>query len=134
MEKDVMHGRGTGEDLRNRFLRQWYATEWPEGLDEPVHTGRPETEVYYDTPKNIVNKVKSPDVGLMYSANPYQGCEHGCIYCYARPTHEYWGWNSGLDFERRIIVKKDAPKLLESFINSQEWRAQPIMLSGNTDC
>ena len=66
--------------------------------------------------------------------NPYQGCEHGCIYCYARNTHEYWGYSAGLDFERKILFKKKAPQLLEAILKSNQWKAQNIMLSGNTDC
>ena len=88
-------------------------------------------EVY---PKTIVNKVSSPDVGMSWSLNPYQGCEHGCIYCYARNTHEYWGYSAGLDFERTILIKKDAPALLESKLRSRTWKAATIVLSGNTDC
>ena len=85
-------------------------------------------------PKTIVNKVDSPDVGMMYSMNMYQGCEHGCIYCYARNSHEFWGYSAGLDFERRILVKKDAPKLLEELLKKKSWQAHPIVMSGNTDC
>ena len=85
-------------------------------------------------PKTIVNKVTSPDVGMMYSMNPYQGCEHGCIYCYARNSHEYWGFGPGLDFERQILIKKDAPKLLEAFLKKKSWKAETIVMSGNTDC
>ncbi|MCK0114720.1 PA0069 family radical SAM protein [Gelidibacter sp. F63206] len=85
-------------------------------------------------PKTIVNKVTSPDVGMGYSMNMYQGCEHGCIYCYARNTHEFWGYSAGLDFERRILVKKEAPLLLEQFIKRKSWKAHPIVMSGNTDC
>lgn len=85
-------------------------------------------------PKTIVNKITSPDVGMMHSMNPYQGCEHGCIYCYARNSHEYWGYSAGLDFERKILVKKDASRLLEEKLKSKRWEAQTIVLSGNTDC
>jgi DNA repair photolyase len=85
-------------------------------------------------PKTIVNKVTSPDVGMQYSLNPYQGCEHGCVYCYARNSHEFWGYSAGLDFERKILVKKDAPKLLEALLKKRSWKAHPIVLSGNTDC
>ncbi|PCJ97743.1 MAG: radical SAM protein [Flavobacteriaceae bacterium] len=85
-------------------------------------------------PKTIVNKVTSPDVGMAYSMNPYQGCEHGCVYCYARNTHEYWGYSAGLDFERKVLIKKDAPKLLEEKLKSKRWQAVPIGMSGNTDC
>lgn len=66
--------------------------------------------------------------------NPYQGCEHGCIYCYARNTHEFWGYGAGLDFERKILIKKNAPILLEEKIRRKKWKAQTIVLSGNTDC
>src|SRR5690606_27795519 len=75
----------------------------------------------------------SPDLGMMYSMNPYQGCEHGCIYCYARNTHEYWGFSAGLDFESKIIVKENAPALLEKFILHPQWQPVPISVSGNTD-
>src|SRR5690606_27322940 len=76
----------------------------------------------------------SPDVGMFYSMNPYQGCEHGCIYCYARNTHEYYGYSAGLDFERKIMVKKNAPELLRKFLLRPGWKCVPIGLSGNTDC
>ncbi|WP_369048746.1 PA0069 family radical SAM protein [Tenacibaculum sp. UWU-22] len=85
-------------------------------------------------PKTILNKVNSPDIGVAYSMNPYQGCEHGCIYCYARNTHEYWGYSAGLDFERKILYKANAADLLEKKIRSKNWRPQNIMFSGNTDC
>ncbi len=84
--------------------------------------------------KTIVNKVISPDVGLEYSLNPYQGCEHGCVYCYARKTHNYWGYSSGTDFESTILVKDNAVELLEQKLRSKNWKAAPIMMSGNTDC
>ena len=85
-------------------------------------------------PKSLLNKIESPDVPGEYSINPYQGCEHGCVYCYARNTHNYWGYSAGLDFESKILVKKDAPELLEKKLKSKQWKASPIMLSGNTDC
>ncbi|GAB5539479.1 MAG: PA0069 family radical SAM protein [Salibacteraceae bacterium] len=92
------------------------------------------TEIIETFPKTIVNKVPSPDVPLDWSINPYQGCEHGCAYCYARPTHEFWGYSAGVDFERKILVKKNAAKLLEQKLRSKAWKVAPIMLSGNTDC
>ncbi|MDH3651125.1 MAG: PA0069 family radical SAM protein, partial [Saprospiraceae bacterium] len=85
-------------------------------------------------PKSIVNKVPSPDVGMEYSLNPYQGCEHGCVYCYARNTHPYWGYSAGLDFETKVMFKKNAPELLSKFLRHPKWEGHPIMLSGNTDC
>jgi DNA repair photolyase len=93
-----------------------------------------ETVYLIENAKTIVNKVESPDVGMMYSMNPYQGCEHGCIYCYARNAHEYWGYSAGLDFERKIIVKKNAPELLRKFLMNPKWECVPLGLSGNTDC
>lgn len=92
------------------------------------------TEVIPVKAKRILNKINSPDIGMAYSLNPYQGCEHGCIYCYARNTHPYWGYSAGLDFEQKILVKKDAAKILEEHIRKTNWEAVPIMLSGNTDC
>jgi len=71
---------------------------------------------------------------MMYSANPYQGCEHGCAYCYARNAHHYWGFSAGLDFETKIIVKPTAPKLLRNELAAKSWKPHPIVLSGNTDC
>jgi DNA repair photolyase len=132
-EEDYLKGRGSQLKTANRFLKAQYVTEHIEGLDEPLLTA-PTTQVFYEQAKKIVNKVTSPDLGMMYSLNPYQGCEHGCIYCYARNTHEYYGFSAGLDFESKIMVKKNAPQLLEKFILHPDWQPVPISLSGNTDC
>jgi DNA repair photolyase len=131
--EEYFKGRGAQIKTENRFLKSQYVTEHAEGLDEPLF-GSPQTQIFFDTPKKIVNKVESPDLNMMYSMNPYQGCEHGCIYCYARNTHEYYGFSAGLDFESKIIVKKNAPALLEQHLLHKNWNAVPIMLSGNTDC
>ena len=130
---EYLKGRGAQIKTGNRFLRGEYVTEHHEGLDEEMQVV-PQTQIFEDTSKKIVNKVDSPDLSMMYSMNPYQGCEHGCVYCYARNTHEYYGFSAGLDFETKIIVKKDAPVLLEKFLLQKNWNASPIMLSGNTDC
>lgn len=130
---EYFKGRGAQIKTENRFLKNQYVTEHPEGLDEPL-LASPNTQIFFETPKKIVNKVESPDLSVMYSLNPYQGCEHGCIYCYARNTHEYYGFSAGLDFESKIIVKKNAPALLEKHLLGKNWNAVPIMLSGNTDC
>ena len=130
---DYFKGRGAQIKTENKFLKAQYVTEHVEGLDEPLLTA-PNTQIFYENAKKIVNKVESPDLHGMYSLNPYQGCEHGCIYCYARNTHEYWGFSAGLDFESKIIVKQNAPALLEKFLIHPDWHATPIMLSGNTDC
>jgi DNA repair photolyase len=132
-KEDYFKGRGAQIKTGNKFLKAQYVTDHLEGLDEPLLSS-PATQVFYESAKKVVNKVESPDLQGMYSINPYQGCEHGCIYCYARNTHEYWGFSAGLDFESKIIVKQNAPDLLEKFLLHPEWNAAPIMVSGNTDC
>lgn len=126
-KKDIIKGQGAQRNVTNRFERYTYEPE-EEDL-EPVKTAF--TEVF---PKTIVNQVKSEDLPMQYSMNPYQGCEHGCSYCFARPTHEYWGYSAGIDFERKIMVKKNAPELLEKFFRKRGYQPAPILLSGNTDC
>src|ERR1043165_7947113 len=130
---DYFKGRGSQVNTSNKFLKNRYVTEHDEVLDEPLLSDE-KTQIFYEHPKKIINIVKSPDIPGMYSMNPYQGCEHGCIYCYARNTHEYWGYSAGLDFESRIVVKKNAPALLRKFFESKSWQPAPISLSGNTDC
>ncbi|MEO1050373.1 MAG: PA0069 family radical SAM protein [Bacteroidota bacterium] len=134
MQDGYLKGRGAQVNTRNKFLSQEYVTDHIEGLDEEKHLEAPKTEIFFEHPKKIVNKVDSPDLGMVYSLNPYQGCEHGCIYCYARNVHEYWGFSAGLDFERKIIVKENAPRTLEQQILHKSWKPMPIMVSGNTDC
>jgi DNA repair photolyase len=126
-------GRGSQINTSNKFLKNRYVTEHDEGLDEPLMSDE-KTQIFYEHPKKIINVVKSPDIPGMYSMNPYQGCEHGCIYCYARNTHEYWGYSAGLDFERKIIAKPNAPQLMEKQFMNKNWIVSPIMFSGNTDC
>ncbi|WP_345168047.1 PA0069 family radical SAM protein [Nibribacter koreensis] len=104
-----------------------------EGLDEEWLPPA-KTQFLVEKPKKIVNEVTSPDLGLSYSMNPYQGCEHGCVYCYARNTHAYWGLGAGLDFEQKIIVKENAPQVLKQQLENPNWKVRPIMLAGNTDC
>ena len=126
-------GRGAQFNTQNRFLKNQRVREHIEGIDE--WTEKNETTQYLvDNAKSIVNKVESVDVGMLYSMNPYQGCEHGCIYCYARNSFEYYGYSAGLDFERKIMVKKNAPELLRKFLMHPKWVCSPISLSGNTDC
>lgn len=126
-------GRGAQLNPKNRFLTQEYAQEHVEGIDEWWQADKP-TQVFEEHSKTLVNKVDSPDVGMWYSMNPYQGCEHGCIYCYARNSHQYWGFSAGLDFERKIVAKQNAPELLRKFLDNKKWVPKPISLSGNTDC
>ena len=124
MEK--IYGRGAQFNTANRFEKQQQEWEIPEVERK--------TQYLEQVSKSLVNKVDSPDVNMFYSMNPYQGCEHGCIYCYARNSHEYWGYSAGLDFESRIIVKKNAPELLRQFLLRKSWECKPISISGNTDC
>ena len=128
-----LHGRGAQFNTKNRFLKNETTKEYAEAIDDWEEANVP-TQYLEQESKTIVNKVESPDVGMSYSMNPYAGCEHGCIYCYARNVHEYWGYSAGLDFERKIIVKKNAPQLLRKFLMHPKWECRPIMLSGNTDC
>jgi len=135
--KEFLKGRGAQQNSSNRFLEHAYEMrddflEFCRLEGEEAESNK--TQYIPIFPKTIVNKVDSPDVGMGYSMNPYQGCEHGCVYCYARNSHEYWGYSAGLDFERRILVKKSAPELLDAKIKHKKWKAQTIVLSGNTDC
>ncbi|MFN0013261.1 MAG: PA0069 family radical SAM protein [Saprospiraceae bacterium] len=91
------------------------------------------TEYLETHPKTILNAVESPDIPAAWSLNPYQGCEHGCIYCYARNTHPYWGYSAGLDFEQKILLKRNAAELLEKELKKKSWKAAPVMFAGNTD-
>ncbi len=133
MDDAYFKGRGAQIKTENKYLKAQYTTDHIEGLDEEL-LETPLTQIFHETPKKIVNKVNSPDLNFGFSMNPYQGCEHGCIYCYARNTHEYYGFSAGLDFETKIIVKQNAPELLEKHLLQRNWQAVPIMLSGNTDC
>lgn len=126
-------GRGAQVNPHNRFVKNDYVREHDEGIDEWEEEDHKTTFIFGKS-KSIVNKIESPDVGMAYSLNPYQGCEHGCTYCYARNAHEYWGFSAGLDFERKIIVKTDAPSLFKKFLERKAWDASVISLSGNTDC
>ena len=130
-ERSFQKGRGAQHNPANKFLKGHFVpdlTAEGEG-EEPVKT------VFIPVfPKTIVNKVKSPDVGMEYSLNPYQGCEHGCIYCYARNSHEYWGYSAGVDFEQKVLVKQNAVELLTAHLANKNWQPAPIVLSGNTDC
>ncbi|MEO3405831.1 PA0069 family radical SAM protein [Mucilaginibacter sp. CAU 1740] len=130
---DFFKGRGAQVNTHNKFLKNSYVLDHIEGLDEPLLENS-NTQLFEETPKKIVSESNSPDLSHMYSINPYQGCEHGCIYCYARNSHEYYGFSAGLDFERKIIIKPNAPELLEQYFNKKNYKPVCIMLSGNTDC
>ncbi len=131
------NGRGAQRRVHNSFFELSHELR-DDFLNYCISEGEdPETikTNYIDVfPKSFVNKVVSPDVRMEYSANPYQGCEHGCVYCYARNSHEYWGYGAGLDFEKNILVKKNAPELLEETLRKKSWQGNTIVFSGNTDC
>jgi len=133
IDGDPIKGRGANTQVPNRFLQHSYGIVHWEGIDE-VEQENPGTRYVVEHAKRIVNRVDSPDLRMNWSMNPYQGCEHGCAYCYARPTHEFWGYSAGLDFERVIIVKRNAPDLLRATFMDRNWVPEPIMFSGNTDC
>ena len=125
-----LRGRGATENPSNRFESLSFLPD--PATRDPEDPG-PRTHFYRDTSRRIITRNDSPDVGFEFSINPYRGCEHGCSYCYARPTHEFLGFSAGLDFESRILVKEDAPELLRTELASSRWKPAPIALSGVTD-
>lgn len=125
-------GRGAQSNPVNPFTNEIKEFSHQEYVDEDNPLNK--TKYLETFPKSIVNSIPSPDVPFSFGINPYQGCEHGCVYCYARNTHPYWGYSAGLDFERVILVKKSAPELLRKKLSSKSWNGDPIMFAGNTDC
>jgi len=130
-EKVISAHRGALENPANRFeqIHREPDADW-----NPEEDPLPRTQFLKDHSQTAITYNDSPDIGFNASVNPYRGCEHGCIYCYARPTHEYLGFSAGLDFESKIMVKEDAPKLLRAELSSSKWKPQVIGLSGVTDC
>lgn len=127
----VPHGRGAAFNPPNRFERLHVE---PDPDCPPEESVAPRTQFFHDATESLLAKNESPDVGFTYGFNVYRGCEHGCAYCFARPFHEYLGWSSGLDFESKILVKLRAPQLLRAELSAPRWQAQPIAMSGVTDC
>jgi len=133
-----VRGRGTAENPPNRFDRLHITVE-PDDLESsaPELDARGElsvpTEYFRDASRSVISHNDSPDIPFTSSLNPYRGCEHGCIYCYARPYHEYLGLSSGLDFETRLFVKTDAPALLRAELTKKSWTPATLALSGITD-
>src|SRR5262245_46722638 len=129
-------GRGAGVDPPNRFERTRVEAddEQLDPADEMPAERRVATEFLPDRSRSLISTNDSPDVPFRFSINPYRGCEHGCAYCYARPTHETLGLNAGIDFETKVLVKHDAIGLLRRELNNPRWQPEPIMMSGVTDC
>jgi DNA repair photolyase len=131
-------GRGSQFNPQNRFeklyLDPFSYSDYADYYDVEDLSKKIPTQFFIDSSKSVIAENNSEDIGFRYSFNPYKGCEHGCVYCYARPTHEYLGFSSGLDFESKIMVKKDAPKLLENFFKKKNYKPDYIVFSGNTDC
>jgi DNA repair photolyase len=130
-EQLISNHRGALENPPNRFEKLHLEPDEDWNPDEDV---LPRTQFFVDHSKTVIAHNDSPDIGFTSSLNPYRGCEHGCIYCYARPTHEYLGFSSGLDFETRIMVKLNAAELLRQELSSLKWKPQVIVMSGVTDC
>jgi DNA repair photolyase len=135
-ERGRLVARGSADNPANRFEQLVYAED-PEFVDDAPEDGEREaalrTRYYRDPSRTLIARNESPDVGFDASINPYRGCSHGCAYCYARPTHEYLGLSAGLDFETHILVKQDAPELLEKTLRSPSWEPEVIAISGVTD-
>jgi DNA repair photolyase len=129
-EGNPIRGRGAAENPPNRFEPLHYERT---GDESDAEGPAPATQLLRDTTRSVLTHNDSPDVGFTVSLNPYRGCEHGCCYCYARPTHEYLGFSAGLDFETKILVKEDAPELLRRELSSPRWEPQVVALSGVTD-
>jgi DNA repair photolyase len=127
----TVKGRGAAQNPANRFEKIHLE---PDEDWNPEENGPVRTQYLRDTTQTFINYNNSPDVGFEASINPYRGCEHGCIYCFARPTHEYLGFSAGLDFESRIMVKEDGPELLRKELSARKWKPQTIVMSGVTDC
>lgn len=125
-----IRGRGASGNPPNRFETLSYL---PDPAERDPEDPGPSTVLLRDTSRSIIAYNDSPDVGFSASINPYRGCEHGCIYCYARPFHEFLGYSAGLDFETTILVKEDAPELLRAELSSPRWKPQVIAMSGATD-
>src|SRR6266496_5960984 len=134
--RTTIRGRGASWSPANLFEKLHVDLNDPDVVDVDLETEeRPRhgTQYFHDETKSLITRNNSPDVGFETSLNPYRGCEHGCIYCYARPTHEYLGFSAGLDFESKIIVKTNAPELLRAELEAPHWKPQVLVMSGVTD-
>jgi DNA repair photolyase len=127
------NGRGAVSNASGRFERERrepFDDGWGEADPAPA---RLKTTLIKDSSRTIISTNDSPDISFNRSINPYRGCEHGCTYCYARPSHAYWGYSAGLDFESKLFFKADAPTLLEKAFRKKTYQVEPILIGGNTD-
>lgn len=131
---DAIHGRGTGLNPNNRYAHDSREAVDDGWLDSREEAERPRTVVILQQAKSIISRNNSPDLRFTQSINPYQGCEHGCIYCFARPSHAYWGYSPGLDFETKIVAKPNAAELLRRELAKPGYTVAPICIGSNTDC
>lgn len=138
MDKNYIKGRGAQLNTHNRFEKNTtdpFFDDLKDTEEQRALIATNKATAFIEVfPKSILNKMESPDIPDGYGLNPYQGCEHGCVYCYARNSHEYWGYSGGLDFEQKILYKKSAPELLQQKLNSKNYKVDTILLSSNTDC
>lgn len=141
-KRQKARGRGALENPNGRFERHLHEKDADDlarqaeldSYEEEESNGQIKTQLFPDHARTVISLNNSPDVGMEASVNPYRGCEHGCIYCYARPNHEYLGLSAGLDFETKLFVKYEAPKLLAQELQAKSWEPRTIMFSGVTDC
>ncbi len=129
----LIHGRGTALNPTNRFEQIIVEANLEDEEFPPFLEKRIQTQYFRDASRTIITTNDSPDIPFEASLNPYRGCEHGCVYCYARPTHEYFGLSAGLDFESKIFVKQDAAMLLRHELSKSQWKPKPLVMSGVTD-
>jgi len=135
--KPLFTGRGATTSPPNRFESVHSQTDYEQlAVDDELLADERKVKTAFlpDNSKTLIRENDSPDVSFRYSINPYRGCEHGCVYCYARPSHETLGMNAGLDFESKILVKHDAVELLRKELNQPKWQPESITISGVTDC
>ena len=129
---DRLKGRGTALNPSSRYDRQ-SSEAFDDGWDRAEEAALPRTTLLRDATRTIIARNDSPDIAFDRSINPYRGCEHGCIYCFARPTHAYLGFSPGIDFETKIVFKPEAARLLEKELSRPGYRPEPIVLGSNTD-
>ncbi|MCA0996401.1 PA0069 family radical SAM protein [Salipiger pacificus] len=132
VDKERRRGRGAGSRDSGRFERYSYA-DAHDGWDIPEELPPLRTEVAEERPRSMINRVRSPDLPFDRSINPYRGCEHGCIYCFARPSHAYLGLSPGLDFETRLVARPEAPQVLARELRAKGYDVAPLAIGTNTD-